>query len=49
MKARVIVAVILVLILLALAILAPLWLLVTVLAAVNALMAFEFMRGAGLA
>ncbi len=49
MKARVIVAVILVLILLALAILAPLWLLVAVLAAVNALMAFEFMRGAGLA
>lgn len=49
MKARVTVAVISIPILLALAILAPLWLLTTALVAVNALIAFEYMRGAGLA
>ena len=49
MKARVTVAVICIPILLALAILAPVWLLAAVIAAVSALMAFEFMRGAGLA
>ena len=48
MKARVLVAVILIPILLVLALAAPVWLLTAVLALVSALMAFEFMRGAGL-
>lgn len=48
MKARVLVAVILIPILLALALAAPVWLLTAVMALVSGLMAFEFMRGAGL-
>ncbi len=49
MKARVTVAAICIPVLLALAILAPVWLFTAALSAVNALMAFEFMRGAGFA
>jgi len=48
MKSRILVAVILIPILLALALIAPLWLLTAVLALVSGLIAFEFMRGAGL-
>lgn len=48
MRARVLVAAILVPILLVLALLAPVWLLTAVIALVSGLIAFEFMRGAGL-
>ena len=48
MKARVLVAVVLIPILLLLALAAPVWLLTAVMALVSGLIAYEFMRGAGL-